>query len=216
MTKIFRNFASALALSLLCGCTAQSFIAEPAPPQIYLLRPRLGPSNGPKVDFTLAIGTPSAPFSLASRRIAIQRSANTLDYYAKAVWQDRTPTLLQRLVVEGFEDSGKITAVARTQSGLHADYLLQLDLRRFEADYLSPNGAPRAQVSLAARLIRLSDRKVVATTRIRTQASAEHNSITAAVTAFDRATAKAVKALVAWTLAAPPPSHQRRATPDPD
>jgi cholesterol transport system auxiliary component len=210
MTKILRNLASALALSLLCGCTAQSFIAEPAPPQIYLLHPRLGPIKGANVSFALAVSTPSAPFSLATRRIAIQRSANTLDYYADAVWQDRIPRLVQRLVVEGFEDSGKITAVARTQSGLHADYLLQLDLRRFEADYLSPNAAPRAEVSLSARLIRLSDREVVATTRIRTQAPAERNSIKAAVRAFDHATAKAVKALVAWTLAAPHPSRQLR------
>ncbi len=210
MTRILRNMASAFALSLLCGCTAQSFIDAPTPPQIYLLNPRLGPINGSKASFALAVSTPSAPFSLASRRIAIQRSANTLDYYARAVWQDRTPRLLQRLVVEGFEDSGKITAVARTQSGLHADYLLQLDLRRFEADYLNPKGAPRAELSLSARLIRLSDRKVVATTRIRTQAPAQRNSIKSAVTAFDHATAKAIKALVAWTLAAPLlPTHPR-------
>jgi cholesterol transport system auxiliary component len=206
MTRRLRSLASALALSLLCGCTAQSFIDEPTPPQIYLLNPHLGPSKGAKVSFALAVSQPSAPFSLASRRIAIQRSATTLDYYANAVWQDRTPRLLQRLVVEGFENSGRITAVAGTQSGLQADYLLQLDLRRFDADYLSLNGAPRAELSLAARLIRLSDRKVVATTRIRTQAPAQQNSIKAAVTAFDQATAKAVTALIAWTLAASQPA----------
>ena len=205
MTKILRNLVSVLALGLLCGCTAQSFIDEPAPPQIYLLRPRLGSVAAQKVSWALAISVPSAPLSLASRRVAIQRSADTLDFYADAAWQDRTPGLLQRLVVEGFENSGKITAVARTQSGLHADYLLQLDLRRFEANYPSPDGAPVAEVGMAARLIRLSDRKVVATTRIRTQVPAGANSIAAAVSAFDLATAQAIEKLVAWTLAAPQP-----------
>ena len=205
MIKILRNLVCVLALGLLCGCSAQSFITAPTPPQIYLLRPRLGSIAAQKVSWALAVSAPSAPLSLASRRIAIQRSADTLDFYADAAWQDPAPRLLQRLVVEGFEDSGKITAVARTQSGLHADYLLQLDLRRFQAIYPNPDGAPVAEVDVIARLIRLSDRKVVATTRIRTQAPARANSIAAAVSAFDLSTAKAVEKLVAWTLAAPQP-----------
>ncbi|MDE2464470.1 MAG: membrane integrity-associated transporter subunit PqiC [Alphaproteobacteria bacterium] len=203
MTQTVRTLALVLALSLLSGCSVESLINRPPPPQIYLLRPKLGASVGPRVSWALSIGEPSAPFSLSSRRIAIQRSADTLDFYADAAWQDRTPELLQRLTLEGFEDSGRISAVAREDSGLHTDYLLQIDLRRFEARYGGAQDAPVAEVAMTARLIRLSDRKVVATTVIHTTAPAQANSIPAAVSAFDAATGKAVQQLVAWTLAAP-------------
>lgn len=203
MSHTVRSLAMASTLLFLTGCSAQSLLDTPPPPQIYLLRPKLGTVRAPQVSWSLAVGQPSAPMSLQTTRIAIQRSVDTLDFYANAAWQDRTPALLERLIVEGFQDSGKIAAVAGEGDGVHADYLLQTDIRRFEADYHSPKGAPEIVVELTARLIRLSDRKVVATTVIRKTRMASSNSVPAAVKAFDGAMRQTVEQLVGWTLKTP-------------
>lgn len=188
----------------LAGCS--SLIGPGPAPQLYVLRPALGPlADAPKVNWTLTVARPTAPLSLDTARIALQRSPETMDYYAQSAWQDRAPVLLQRALIAGFERSGKIAAVAGDAEGVRADYLLQTDLGSFEARYASPDGAPTVVVDITARLLRLSDRRIAATLRDRKTAQASANSVAAVVAAFDQATDAAVEAIVAWALAAPPP-----------
>ena len=69
--------AAALTLS---GC-ADLIGPEPAP-QLYVLRPELSAlPQAPAVTWQLTIALPSAPLSLDTPRIALQRWAETLDYY---------------------------------------------------------------------------------------------------------------------------------------
>lgn len=197
-------FVGAAALTL-TGC-ANLIGPEPAP-QLYVLRPRLGPlPKAQAVDWQLTIALPSAPLSLNTARIALQRSPETMDYYANAAWQDRAPVLLRRALIEGFENSGKIAAVASDTEGVRADYLLQTDLRSFEARYDTPDGAPTVVVDLAARMLRTPGRSIAATLQIRKTAAASANSVPAVVAAFDQAVAEAVEAVVTWALMAPPPA----------
>lgn len=193
--------AAALALS---GCA--NLIGPGAAPQLYVLRPKLGPlPNAPQVNWQLTIALPSAPLSLDTARIALQRSAETMDYYANAAWQDRAPVLLRRALIEGFENSGKIPAVARDTEGVRADYLLQTDLRAFEARYDTPDGAPTVVVDMAARMLRTPGRTIAATLQVHKAAAASANSVPAVVAAFDQAVADAVETIVAWALMAPSP-----------
>ena len=46
-------------------------------------------------------------------RIALHRASVELEYYARANWTDLAPAMIQTLVVESFENSGKIVAVGR-------------------------------------------------------------------------------------------------------
>jgi cholesterol transport system auxiliary component len=197
--------ASGAALTL-AGCAGM--IGPTAAPQLYVLRPHLGPASGAaKVDWALTVALPNAPLSLDTARIALQRSADTMDYYANSAWQDRVPVLVQRALIEGFEKSGKIAAVARDTEGVRADYLLQTDLRAFEARYSSPDGAPEIVVEITARLLRTPGRKIARTLQDRKTAQASANSVPAVVAAFDGATAAAVDAIVAWALNAPAPAE---------
>jgi cholesterol transport system auxiliary component len=195
--------ASGCALAL-AGCS--DVIGPGAAPQLYVLRPELGPvANAPSVGWALTVSLPSAPLGLDTARIALQRSPETMDYYANAAWQDRAPVLIQRALLEGFEKSGKIAAVASDTEGVRADYLLETDLRAFEARYPSPDAAPEVVVDIVARLLFTPGRKIAATIEDMKTAQAGANSVPAVVAAFDQATAAAVEAIVAWALGAPQP-----------
>ncbi len=189
---------------LLAGCSG---MIGPGPaPQLYVLHPALGPISGVKdAVWQLAVAQPSAPQSLDTERIALELTPETMDYYANSAWQDRAPAIVQRALLEGFENSGKIAAVARDTQGIRADYLLQTDLRSFEARYEAPDTAPAVVVDIAAKLLRTSDRNIVAALQSRHTAPAAANSVTAVVAAFDTALGGAVEEIVIWALKAPPP-----------
>jgi cholesterol transport system auxiliary component len=203
MTIQIRNprralLAVAPLLLLLAGCG--SLIGPSgAPPKIYALNPTLTPVDAPKVTWQLSVMRPDAPDVYGNQRIVIQRGG-IIDYYADAQWPDETEPLLQRLIVEGFEKSGDIAAVGGERSGLHADVLLQLEVRNFVARYDSESGAPIVDVEIIAKLVTPDQRLVAATLDSHHTVTASENSIPAAVAAFDTATGQAISEIIAWTL----------------
>lgn len=176
-------------------------------PQLYVLRPKLDPiADVPEAGWQLGVSLPDAAQSLDTERIALELTSQTMDYYANSAWQDRAPVIVQRALLEGFEKSGKIKAVARDTEGIRADYLLQSDLRSFEARYDVPDTAPTVVVDISAKLVRPQSREIAATLQSRHTATAGTNSVPAVVAAFDEALGQAVEEIVAWALNAPPPA----------
>ena len=196
--------------ALLSACGSLQLIPTPPTPQLYLLRPRIMPPMGSPVAWRLAVAIPDATASLNTTRIALSRSATTMDYYANAAWDDRLPLLLQKLLLETFDMSGRIVSVGRDTAGFETDYLLQTEVRNFEAHYDTPEGAPKIMVSVQAKLARLTQRDIVGTLNATHEAQASANNLDSIVLAFDEATAPAVAEIAAWTLAAPNPPPQPR------
>lgn len=195
---------SGAAAFLLSGCGGM--IGPGAAPQLYVLRPSLGPlPDAPAAAWQLIVGRPAAPESLDTERIALSLTPETLDYYANSAWQDRAPVIVQRALLEGFEASGRIASVAGDTEGVRADYLLQTDLRGFEARYERPDTPPTAVVEIAARLLRTSDRGIAASMLSRHTAQAAANTVPAVVAAFDGALSDTVEEIATWALKAPPP-----------
>ena len=144
---------------------------------------------------------PVSPQSLDTDRIALTRNRTTLDYFADASWTDRTPVLLQGLLIRAFEDSGRIIGVGRDSSGLTPDYLLETDLREFEARYGEAGSQlPTVTVSLVAKLVKMPDRHIIDSIRVAEQASAARNDLASIVDAFDTAVGKVLTQVVVWTL----------------
>jgi len=196
--------AATLALN---ACGIDKLIGPPEAPQIYVLRPAAGDIQGPRVSWALGVDRPDAANDVDTDRIAISRSANTQDYYANASWPDKLPSVVQDLLVQAFEKSGRIDQVATDAAGVHTDYILQTDIRTFEAHYALPDGPPTGVVAIEARLISRNDHSIVARTLVEEQALATQNSVDAAVDAFDRALGNATTRLVNWTLGAVPSSE---------
>jgi cholesterol transport system auxiliary component len=199
---------SGASLVVLAGCGG--ILPSPTVNKIYVLEPTKVPvAPGPKLAWGLAVEMPDASESLDSDRIAIMRTADTLDYYADAQWADRLPALVANALVESFQASGRLDQVGLTEDALHTTYILQTQLRHFEARYDAPDGAPTILARIGARLVTQRTRTVVATFVAEQSVPAGANSIDAAVQAFDTALGNAIAQIVNWTLntapADPPP-----------
>lgn len=153
------------------------------------------------VPWRLAVATPDAPASLDTARSALTRSATTMDYFANAAWNDRIPLMLQRLLVQRFDASGRIVSAARDTSELESDYLLETDIRDFHARYDTVEGAPEIVINVQAKLVRMPQREIVASLNATQTARASSNSLDAVVVAFNQAVGAAVGQIAAWTLA---------------
>ena len=55
------------------------------------------------------------------------------------------------MLIESFENSGKIVAVGRESAGLRSDFVLRTELREFQAEYFEP-GPPKMRVRRSAKL----------------------------------------------------------------
>lgn len=179
--------------------------AQSEPPQIYVLTPKSTfPPDLPKVKWQLTIAVPSTDAALNTARIALLRSPIRLEYYAHADWVDTAPQMVQSLLVESFENSGRIVSVGRQSITLRPDYSLLTDLREFQAEYFR-NGPPRIHVTLYARMIRMPERRIIAHKKFEYVEQAKDGTLKSVVEAFDVALGKTLKRIVAWTLTSVPP-----------
>ena len=154
----------------------------------------------PKVKWQLVVGTPVASADLDTTRIALTRSPGVIEYFAKGAWADNAPVLLQGKLIESFEASNAIVSVGRDAVGLRPDYVLQSDLRDFQAELGA--GAPVAHIRLAAKLVRMPDRRIVANILTEHKVTAEGDSLAEIVRAFDRAASEAFEDVVVRVLTA--------------
>jgi cholesterol transport system auxiliary component len=198
-----RGILVAGAALTLAGCGG-NLIGPPSPaPQLYVLHPEFGAlADSPNVPWQLVVSVPAAPASLDSERIALERAPNTMDYYANSQWTDRVPLLLQSLLVEAFEKSGRIAAVGRETAGIRADYVLETEIRDFEAYYAVPDAAPNVRVSITAKLLGALSHEIAGTMQSIHQAQAAANDMTSITAAFTKAAGAAVEEIVGWTLRA--------------
>jgi cholesterol transport system auxiliary component len=197
-----RHFALAGG-AMLAGCGVIPKVNEPVP--LYALSAvSQYPQSLPEVDWQLVVGTPVASADLNSTRIALTRSPGVIEYFAKGAWADYAPILLQDKLIESFEASGAIVSVGRDAVGLRPDYVLQSDLRDFQAEYAGES--PTAHLRLAAKLVRMPDRRIVANILTEQKVAAAGNSLPQIVDAFDRAAGQAFEEVVVKVLTAQTPS----------
>jgi cholesterol transport system auxiliary component len=190
---------SSAVLLLLSGCSGLIGPSGP-PPQIYVLQPDLRAlDDAPRVTWQLAVAAPDASESLDTPRIALHRGA-TLDYFADARWTDAVPLLVQAKLVEAFEKSARIPAVAATSDAVRADYVLETTLRDFQARYDSPNGAPTIVVDIVVHVVTVGRNDVIATHDFHQEAPAARNDIPSVVAAFNQAAGAAFEEIAGWTL----------------
>jgi cholesterol transport system auxiliary component len=190
------------AAGTLGGCAA---VGLSSPPQLYgLSAPRRFAGDLPSVHWQLLIDTPVAAAGLDTSQIAVVSDGGKISYVAGANWVDRAPVLVQSLLLESFENSGRIVAVAREAVGLRADFVLKAELREFQADYSGdPQRTPaRARVRLNAKLVRMPGRTIVASQMFEQQAVAPRAGLAGTIAAFDAALAAMLADMVPWTLQA--------------
>ncbi|MCP4327161.1 MAG: hypothetical protein GY791_01825 [Alphaproteobacteria bacterium] len=209
MIRILRAATAAtLALSI-AGCTGSLLPGQEPPPKLYDLTPKSTFEEGlPTASWQLLVESPVAAAGINTTRIALKRTPTTLDYFAKAEWTDRAPALVQTLVIESFENTDKIISVGRETVALRSDYSLKLELREFQANYYDaddkpiddPTAAPTVDVRINAKLVKMPERLIIASTTFGFKIASPSNTLDDIVLAFNDALGKVLKRVVGWTL----------------
>ena len=168
----------------------------------YVLASAPAASSGvTRSDADLSIGRPDLAPGLDTERIAVLKGRQ-LDYYRGAQWGGRTTEIVQTLMVESFEDQQLFRSVTAEQSRVSSDYVLDVSVRDFQAEYASDNAAPTVHVTIIGRLIRVSDRQLVQTFAATAENKASDNRMAEVAAAFETAAQKVVLELAQKTATA--------------
>ncbi|MCY4237168.1 MAG: ABC-type transport auxiliary lipoprotein family protein [Rhodospirillaceae bacterium] len=182
------------------GCTGLLPGSDRKPPQLYEVKPEIAFSRDiPRIRAQLLVETPTASSSLRSSRIAIKLQPGTLDYFADSEWTDVSTNLVQRLLIEAFDNSGKIPGVTREGGGLRIDYMLKSDLREFQAKLFKGEQAS-VDVRIHAQLVRWNDRDIVASERFEASVPLQNRDIASIMKGFDLSLKLVLKKIVEWSL----------------
>ena len=196
-----RSLLLAAAAVPLAGCAAGALIPKAEQrPNLYVLTPKSTfAADVPKVVWQLAVDLPQAPAGIDTPRIALMHQPVQLDYYARANWIDRAPAMVQALLIESFENTGKIVGVGRMSVNLRADYVLATELREFQVEYFE-GGLPKVHVRINAKLVKFPERAIVGNTTAENKIEAASDTMDDIIPAFDEALGKSLRDVVVWTL----------------
>ncbi|UUX49463.1 ABC-type transport auxiliary lipoprotein family protein [Nisaea acidiphila] len=193
----------------LAGC---GVLPKPMPPeQLYRLSPKSTFDDDiPAVGWQLGLEPPLAPAGLNSARIAVLRGELTMDYYSGAKWVDTAPSMVYRLLIESFENSGKIVGVGRSGASLRTDFELRTELREFQAEYIDGASNPSVRVRINCKLIKKPQRIILASEAFESLKESPDNRIESIVKTFDLALGSTMKRIVGWTLKSAVGLHSAR------
>ncbi len=197
MGRLARGLVLALMAAALAACDGG--LGGP-PAELYTLTPKSTfRADLPTVDWQLVVNSPRAAGGLDENRIALRKHPTRLQYFAGVRWTDRAPTMVQSLLVESFENSGRIVAVDKQAIGLRSDYDLRTELREFQADYFGDD-APLVRVRINAKLVKQPRRVIIASKSFEATSKIEGAGMLPIAVAFDDALGKVMKGIVEWTL----------------
>jgi phospholipid/cholesterol/gamma-HCH transport system substrate-binding protein len=172
--------------------------AKTAIPTYYdLTAPRTFPPAEKAPKAQLVVPEPTAMVALDTQRIIFAPGAGDGPAVDVAQWSDTVPKMLQARIVQSFENSKYVGAVATPMEGLAADYQLVINVRSFQIAP-GPAGSPVAQIELAAKVVGDGGRIVSSRTFGAAEPAPDIHAAGAAA-AIDRAFNKAVTDLVVWT-----------------
>jgi ABC-type uncharacterized transport system auxiliary subunit len=203
--------ATVRTLPLLClslaGCSGL-FQSKAKPEQTYYLRAPAARTagTGSQGGASAATATPAIPASvhvirpvadpgLDTSRIMLVQADHRMNFYSASRWPAPAPEVIETLAVQTLRASGAWASVGSSGSPFPSDYLLQVYVQRFEADYSEGGVAPVVHVVLECVVGRREGRAVLATFTAAGSAAAAANRLGEVVMAFEQATGVALEAL---------------------
>ena len=166
-------------------------------PQLHMAPAENAPATS-KLKWQLLIDTPQASTALDTTRIAIMTSPGVLEVYPDARWRDPAPMLVRSLLVQAFDQDGRISGISAVDSGLNGDYSLAMDLRDFQIELV--DGSARAAIRFTARLFDRRSNRIVASQSFSEEAPTAGSDVASAADAFTQALDQLMPKVVAWTI----------------
>jgi len=170
------------------------------PPRQFTLTPVADfPRELPPVKWSLVVDEPTAARQIDTSRIALMSGPFQVEYYADVEWTDSAPAMVQLLLVQSFQNTGRLPVVAPSRQTLATDLLLLSNLRKFQVEN-DASGTPQATVVFEATLLRMPRRTPVATARFEKATPVDSKSIETVTAAFDASLGNVMRRVVGWTL----------------
>lgn len=191
-------WATMVAMLAVGGCALLGGNREPATIYAPTVVPAPDPA-WPALDWQLSISRPEASRIVGTTRIAVRPEPGEVQVYKGALWAKAPDEQLQDALLRELEASGKLRAVARQGSGMSADHRLELDLRRFDADYAG-NAVPSATVEVGAMLLGDDNRGVIASRNFIQAVPAAGTDPAQVSQAFGQALQAIAHDIAGWTL----------------
>lgn len=192
---MMRTVPIGLAL-LLSACMGSLLDTDLPVPTLYVLAP--APVGEPIKTLTgvdLAISQPTTAPGLDTERIAVLREARRLDYYRDSQWGSALPWVVQSLIVGSLQNQKLFGHVTSEQARVNANYLLDVEIRDFQAEYSNGSVAPTVKVTLVGSIIRVRDRRLIAVAPATVTVAASANRMSAVIEAFESAAQQAALSL---------------------
>ena len=186
--------ASTAALTVLLAACSGGFHSSAPASQVYVLRAAAARPQGQLMGpaSSLRIGRPIAGPGLDTDHVLLVQPDHRMSYYTASRWPAELPDVVEALVVDTLRASGEWTTVQDSRSAFSSEYLLQMSIRRFEAEYSSGNTVPEVHVVFDCTVGRRSGREVVASFVAEGSARAAANRLSDVISAFEEAANQAL------------------------
>ena len=115
-----------------------------------------------------------------------------MSYYLASRWPGDLPSVVEAMAVDTLRASGAWSTVQDSASAFSSDYLLQVVIRRFEADYTVSSAAPEVHVVLDCTVGKRAGREVIDSFVAEGSATAAANRLGDVISAFEDASNKAL------------------------
>lgn len=202
MASVLRVFVLFTAFGL-AGCAGiEQFTKVTKPVDLFVLSPKSSfAPDLPEVRRQIVVEEPTAASQVNSDRIAVKPNPYQVQYYPDVRWSDRAPLMVQSLLVESFENTGKVASVGAQAIGLNADFFVLTDLREFQAEAPPLPEAPVViNVQLNIKIVKEPEGLIVASSSFSHQNTAASDELIDVIVAFDEALGKSMRDAVEWTV----------------
>ncbi len=199
---------SLLAVALvLSGCAGIDTLNRVSTPNdLYALTPKSTFSSSlPRVSKQIVVEAPTATAAVDTDQVAVYPSPLRVQYLPGVRWVDRAPAIVQALMIESFENSGKVAAVSRSSVGLNPDYVILPDLREFQA-YM-PEGESedgeqplRINVRLNIKVVDEFYDRIIGSSSFEEVTISASDEMDDIAKAFDTALGKVMRKSVEWSI----------------
>lgn len=192
-------------LALLSGCASLSTLNSASKPtNLYLLTPKSTFDPGlPRLSQQIVVDEPTATAAVNNDRIAVQPSPLQVQYLPGVRWVDRAPVFIQALLIESYENTGKVGAVGRSSVGLRADYIIVTDVREFQARVpidAPPDSPLEVHVRLNIKVVDAGLDQIIASRSFEEFEPTTSDKAEDIAEAFDEALGDALRGSVEWSI----------------
>ena len=200
-TRVLPVFVVLTVAGVLSGCGGL-FHSDARPEQVYYLRATPIPPGAAPVAASLRFNRPNTSPGLDLADIVTLQSDRRMSFFVASRWPAPTSNMIETLAVEKLRGSQLWQSVADSTSAWPSDYVLQVTVRNFEADYTGGSVNPEVHVVLDCIVGKREGREIIASFLAEGSVTAHENKMSAVVPAFETAANTALDSMAAQTLEA--------------